>query len=102
MPTEMTPAEAAEQLEKVKKNPWMSVKDADAIAYASSVLRKLAAGKMVEVVHGEWSEYRRYELTPSLNGYQCSVCKSVVQYQTKYCYSCGARMDGKDGSHETN
>ena len=49
----------------------------------------------VPVVRGEWSEYRRYELTPSLNGYACLECGNVEQRKTNFCPNCGAKMEDK-------
>jgi len=48
------------------------------------------------VVRGEWSVFRRYKLTPSLNGYKCSICQRVEQQKTDYCPNCGAKMDKED------
>lgn len=55
----------------------------------------------VPVVHGRWGEYEVFPLTPSLNGYPCSVCGqhvSAIMYNFNYCPNCGAKMDG--GLHD--
>ena len=67
-------------------------------AVAVDCLRKVVAGELREVVHGEWiaDEF----------GHKCSVCGEYVGDDTyeneclTYCPNCGNPMDGKDGSNE--
>lgn len=43
---------------------------------------------------GCWGEYEVFQLTPSLNGYPCSVCGQHEKRKTYFCPNCGAKMEG--------
>lgn len=101
MPTEMTPAEIADELETVEGlclgHENLSPIEYSALKYAASICRKLAEGKLREVVHGDWR----------LNnaGYHvCSVCGGQPGFEDwvngkwqlpGWCFYCGNPMDGK-------
>lgn len=56
----------------------------------------------VPVVHGHWE----FGCGGSYNGilqvdlWDCSRCGESCGYKSKYCPSCGARMDEKDGDQD--
>lgn len=98
----MTPLEAAERLETIDR--LVLIKgigpeyDAmrDAVKYAASYLRAIAAGKYKQVVHAHWIEDTPFSC-------RCSECDywryGLADQQERYCPNCGARMDGKNDSH---
>lgn len=60
--------------------------------------RKIQAADVVEQKHGKWIEDGYYD-----EPYVCSICGEPAPVKeegshdhvcTKYCYNCGARMDG--------
>lgn len=62
-----------------------------AIAQAVSLIRKVDAGELEEVVHAHCTGIG-YNL-------HCSNCGDIYNIGEDYCPTCGARMDGKDGSN---
>jgi hypothetical protein len=51
-------------------------------------LESVPSADVVEVVHGEWVNYKAVH-------YKCSICGNRVGGKiTKYCSECGAKMDG--------
>jgi len=90
MPNEMNHADLADRLDKLyEQHPF------NFLHQAAADERRIANGKLVEVVHGEWK--------PSVNGKQvrrCSICNEEFfianSSEPKYCPSCGALMNGKD------
>jgi len=110
---EMTPQECAEVLKEIdiyfKQTSHIVVSDFAkslaqkkimAINQSAAVMRKLAEGELVEVVHARW-------IFDSDGYVRCSACNQkapvFLQYQdepetnmSRYCPSCGALMDGKD------
>ena len=99
MPTEMTPAEAAEVLEKlipeIESGLNTHAYDRAALDYALSLCRKVAAGELREVVHA-------HSVFVNNGGAKterwCSNCETIISKRAKYCPYCGALMDGKGGS----
>jgi hypothetical protein len=95
MPTEMTAAECADKLQEsydymihVMPERKRSQTTTDLLASllcAINVLRRLAAGEMVEVAHGKWNFVN--------NTYFCSACGDENQESTEYCPSCRAIID---------
>lgn len=63
----------------------------------AKAINNIPAADVVEVKHGRWEEYEVFPLTPSLNGYPCSVCGHHVSATSglNYCPICGAKMDGE-------
>jgi hypothetical protein len=86
---EMTPQECAEVL--LNSGKYSIIKIAESRRYASAVMRKLAAGELVEVKHAHWKIIN--------NSYFCSACGDENYESTEYCPSCGADMDGKDDNN---
>jgi hypothetical protein len=114
---EMTPQECAEQLENQEKtlcsrcdnnpcgchNPKKFCKSIVAISQAATVMCKLAAGELVEVVHARWikkydSGSQNYSSDENWY-YVCSECGKWDKTPKKYCHCCGALMDGKDDNN---
>lgn len=62
------------------------------IIIARNLTKGMPVADVAPVRRGEWSEHRRYDLTPSLNGFQCSACGQVEQRKTPFCPNCGADM----------
>lgn len=102
MPTEMNAAEAAEVLEGTD---FVEERAQEAIDYAASLCRKLAAGELREVRHAEWklvSAGTRCNLVKCTNcGHSVAVTNTVPLDEWRasrpYCDQCGALMDEKDG-----
>lgn len=102
MPNELTPAEAAEYIEDGLKDAgdMLDREAIEAYSLAASLCRKVAEGEYKPVVHARWESNKA--------GYRvCSACdgqpgfEDWVNGQWKlpdWCFYCGARMDGKDGS----
>ena len=90
MPNEMNPQEVAKgMLERIDR-PY----SAHAIALDETeigLLRRIANGKLVEVVHASWIEDGDIQI--------CSECGEEHEwqdYRASYCENCGALMNGKD------
>ena len=64
----------------------------NAVKYAASCLRKIAAGEYKQVVHAHIFG-KGYDL-------HCSNCGVSADIGKNYCHFCGAVFDGKDDSHE--
>lgn len=113
---EMSTAECAERLENIIDYAGDTLDDAlefnlrNTLNYASAVMSKVAAGELVEVVHGEWlnfvgdfstAECNRcgevYEVSPDEK--PCENYFNAFKQFYKYCPSCGALMDGKDDNN---
>jgi len=92
MPNEMTPQEIAEKLLYLD-SLIESDEDVRVLSAAASIVRKVADGEYAPIVHGKW--------IICSDGYYpyCSKCKQEPKSgkMSKYCPSCGALMDGKDG-----
>jgi hypothetical protein len=119
MQNKMGAAECAERLEKIAAKPansllidcrtgkssWkqkMTSDDQSAIECAAYILRKVASGEMVEVVHAEWSgiplnvENDKYGMNKYNMRIRCTNCGFVTSSDfthAAYCISCGAKMD---------
>ena len=67
------------------------------VAYDMAQLVKSApTADVVEVVHGEWVNYKAVH-------YKCSICGNRVGGKiTKYCSECGAKMGGERRSENEN
>lgn len=69
-------------------------KQAAALDFAASILRRVESGELREVVHANWKIDE--------DGHKCSKCNEYLtdeQYEygdKRFCPSCGALMDGKD------
>lgn len=101
---EMSAAECAERLEKISDATFPQYHKT--ISFAASVLHKVAAGELVEVVHGRWRE----DTEPADGDLRCTRCgvawpkctqdeiaaQGIWTLQTlfKYCPRCGCKMDG--------
>lgn len=47
-----------------------------------------------KVIHAKWKkDYYYYTFGDSEVVYECSICHHEVNYKTKYCSNCGAKMD---------
>lgn len=104
MPNEMTAGEAAERLAKRLEHLAFQIRMGEhnpnySIAYeAAEFLRRVASGKLAEVVHAHW-EYR------GCGWPYCSNCDTNAleggdeePVESDHCPNCGALM-GKDDSH---
>ncbi|MBR2502717.1 MAG: hypothetical protein IKB62_01185 [Oscillospiraceae bacterium] len=65
---------------------------------AAKIVDTLPAADVVEVKHGHWGK----SFDNGAQMHECSVCgarvvKGVYEYENpnKYCYRCGAKMDGE-------
>ena len=107
----MTPLEAAEKLEITAK--WLDDKEdfgcgQDAMRYAASFLRSIAAGEYKRVVHGHWTKqiFNAHSAGYSVCYYNHAECDvnpaGLMEAQYDICPFCGALMDGKDDSHEAD
>jgi len=71
---------------------------------ATEVVANVPAADVNPERHGRWSdemvavneEAVGYHNDDVRFGFQCSECGGVLNYKTKYCGNCGAKMDGKD------
>ena len=105
---EMTAADAAEKIEEIRDCLAEVLKrdHENALDYALSLCRKVAAGKLREVVHGKWAlarESERCYLVKCTNcGHSVAIAANVPIDEWRaahsYCVDCGALMDGKGGS----
>jgi len=98
---EMTPQECAEHFENTVHALHLINGDKNDIAilkYAAATMRKLAAGELVEVVHGRWEEER--DPYGKLVGWNHKECGRMTQEATRFCPSCGALMDGGNNNAE--
>ena len=107
MSSTMTPLEAAEKMETAGELIWkndevgifkITKDDAKAFQTALFYLRKIVAGEYKPVVHAHWEWV---EISPIKKELHCSNC-GFHGFRTPHCPSCGALMDGKDDSHETD
>jgi hypothetical protein len=82
------------------------------VQYAATAMSKLAAGELVEVVHGKWINFvgdfstaecdkcgELYEVSP--DGKPCEDYFNAFKQFYKHCPSCGALMDADMGNHMT-
>ena len=87
-------------IEQIKKE-WakLPLSKTTGFAILMRVLRKLPAADVIEQKHGKWIEDGYYD-----EPYVCSICGEPAPVKeegshdhvcTKYCYNCGARMDGE-------
>ena len=58
------------------------------------ILADMPAADVQEVRHGHWEE-----CMSTLSSVKCSECGNSHEYDTAYCPSCGARMDGDEGGN---
>lgn len=112
---EMTPEKAAKNLEKLIDYAGDTLDDAlecdlrHTVNTAASLCRKVAEGKLREVVHGEWLNFYNdfstaecskcgevYEVSPEET--PKSECFDAFRQCYKYCPACGSLMDGKDAA----
>ena len=94
---EMSATEAAEVLDSLN-NSLLSGNTTEALNCAVSVLRKVAAGELREVVHGEWTIKQDMRDRAGLFiRIVCSNCGLQTGEKSKYCPLCGALMED---SHE--
>lgn len=110
MPNEMSAGECAERLQQLGNDAYgenklanICLNDADILRTAASILRKVAAGKLGEVVHARWivKPLPMPNDPPSVEPwnvrYHCSNCNFTTgPTAANYCPSCGALMGGKD------
>jgi hypothetical protein len=88
---EMTPQECAERLDKLAfLYPELNPHYLDAIKQSAAVMRKLAAGELVEVKPGQWE--RIINPYGKLEGFICQ-CGHQSQSASNFCPNCGASMD---------
>jgi hypothetical protein len=107
MKAEMNPQEVAEELDLEGKyhNECGELHKAHVHIAAASILRRVASGELVPVVHGRWIGHFEDDSKAGPGQVCCSNCgvKLNVSFpRGNCCPSCGALMDGKDDSHETN
>lgn len=111
MTNRMTAGEAAERIYRLLANGkcmdgLVSIKGdyfEDALELAASILRRVASGKLAEVIHAHWNYTSRPNedcMGGSHGVIECSHCKEDYGAEYDHCPSCGALMDGKDDSHE--
>ncbi len=93
---EMTVKECADKLDNWT---FAFIEDINARDFAVSVLRRVASGELVPVVHGYWEKVKF-----SRGIIACSGCGTYFQERQMahkdHCPKCGALMDRKDDSHE--
>ncbi len=106
--SDLTPLEAAEMLEFLSRH--FLVKDyinlpgyKEAVGYAASLLRAIAAGEYKRVKHAHWTGRTlvngEYHFTCSHCQYGCSHGKSKTPIWD-YCPNCGYSMEEKDDGHD--
>lgn len=78
---------------------------------AASILRRVASGELRSVVHAHWIPDSSNPGNDPLIAtaifenwqFRCSHCgDKIIGSKSKHCGKCGALMDGKDDSHETD
>lgn len=98
---DMTTAEAAEILERAKKQggTYGFVSEfSDACNLAAPICRRVASGELTEMGHGRWKcSDEKVELICSQCGCRMPFVRELAGKDLPYCPSCGALMDGKDG-----
>lgn len=67
---------------------------------AASMVRKVDAGELAEVIHAEWITVQDDVKIGDGTHIECSNCHTWGRIKSRYCPTCGCRMDGKDGSDE--
>lgn len=92
---EMTPLEAAEKLEIVKEMSFPSY--AKLIQPAIDYLREIANGEYKQVVHGRWRKVSD-DLLDVGDAFFCSECDEPQERMSKFCPSCGALMESREGN----
>lgn len=95
---DLTPLEAAEKLEFFAT---LFPGSAELLNSVASYLRKIASGEYAPVVHAHWAVVNTRKVSKKV---ACSWCgKAGWNFQNlPRCPYCGALMDGKDDSHETD
>lgn len=104
MPNEMTAEEAARRIEDYNRVHYAKEGERAhyitiALNYAASVLRKVAAGELREVVNARWIQLNNTQKHYCNN---CGVDFDLYAYckaDFKYCPSCGAVM-GKEADND--
>jgi DNA-directed RNA polymerase subunit RPC12/RpoP len=106
MQNEMTAAEAARRIEEHNRVHYAKEGEqahyiTQALEYAASIMRKYAAGELVDVVHGRWVQdddgFDDFAYACSVCGAEIESKYSIQEMELYYCQSCGAIMDEKDG-----
>ncbi|WP_195200621.1 hypothetical protein [Faecalispora jeddahensis] len=96
---EMTPLEAAKNLEYIDKAVLIKGigRQYDnlraSVTVAASYLRKIASGEYAPVVHGRWIESDTGWYHCSNCGDSCGALGDETPYKSERCQLCGAVMD---------
>ena len=98
MPNELTAAECADLLAGIARYFGSPIIE-QAIVFAEDVLRKVVAGELQEVVHGEWEEVR--DPYGVLSGFIHTDCGRFITEALAFCPTCGAIMDGKKEANKS-
>ena len=79
----------------IKRIPHITIQTRQAILEA---LRKVPTADVKEVKHGQWNTVLDESILEHYNNdvdiFACSICGIKSKRPTKFCPSCGARMDG--------
>ena len=102
---EMTPLEAAKKLDEIiEHEKWLDCEspNIEPLRITASHLRKIANGEYKQVVHARWIEVDDGVLIGNGKHLECSNCHIWSSNIYRYCRCCGAVMDEKEDSHETD
>lgn len=84
------------------KITWIEPQYSDPINVLTEVRERIEALPTIDavpVVHGEWEET---DDRWGVGKWRCSACEKHSKEQSDYCPNCGAKMDGKEQSNESN
>lgn len=82
---------------------WRSIPAPASLASLAAAISQTPSADVAPVRHGRWNDINPAVLKPSVNWVcRCSECGCPQDYKHNYCPNCGARMDGKEGKHETD
>jgi hypothetical protein len=100
---EITPERALQSAELLSEMQMNTAVDDDVVALEDAIdaLQKIASGELAPVVHEKWI-IGDIVFDKGFHNFTCSNCGSteVWFHGYNYCPHCGAKMDGKDDSHE--
>lgn len=89
-------AEYIERKAILKRNIYGNANPITYRTYAEELIKSMPAADVVEVKHGKWIKdpYRSYWECSLCNGPAPVDCKKEKFYQSEFCPTCGAKMDG--------
>ena len=96
------------ELDAAIAETWKDTEYTDPLNVMTALRDRLEALPTVDAVpirHGRWVSEYKIKPSKETDAYHCSVCHdyyTTESYNLRYCPRCGAKMDGKGDSNETD